>query len=44
MQNYPYTTQWKDGRPIPNHTQNTKDKGSPDPLQRNYVNMLDDVP
>lgn len=44
MQNYPYTTQWKDGKPIPNHTQNVKDKGTLDPLQRISINMNDDVP
>ena len=44
MQNYPYTTQWKDGKPVPNQTQNVKDKGTLDPLQRNTINMNDDVP
>lgn len=44
MKNYSYTTQWKDGKPIPNTTQNTKDKGSPNHLQRNSINMSDDVP
>ena len=43
MQNYPYTTQWKDGKPI-NQSQSTKDKSTPDPLQRNSINMNDDVP
>ena len=32
MQNYPYTTQWKDGKTITNQTQNAKDKSTPDPL------------
>ena len=31
MQNYPYTTQWKDGKPV-NQTQSTKDKSTIDPL------------
>lgn len=44
MKNYLYTTQWKDGKPVPNQTQNLKDKGTPDTLQRNIVNMSDDVP
>ena len=44
MQNYPYTTKWKDDKPIPNQTQNVKDKGTPNPLQRNSINMNDDVP
>ena len=43
MQNYPYTTQWKDGKPV-GQSQNSKDKGTLDPLQRNTVNMNDDVP
>ena len=42
MKNYPYTTQWKDGKP--NQAQNTKDKGTLDPLQRNSINMSDYVP
>ena len=44
MQNYPYTTQWKDGKPNPNPTQGNIGKGTPDPLQRNSVNMNDDIP
>jgi hypothetical protein len=44
MLNYPYTTQWKDGKPIRNHDQGTKEKGTLDPLQRNSVNMKNDVP
>lgn len=44
MQNYPYTTQWKDGKPIIDPAQGTKDKGIVDPLQRNSMNMTDDVP
>ena len=44
MQNYPYTTQWKDGKPIPNPTQGNIGKGTPDPLQRNSINMSDDIP
>ena len=44
VQNYPYTTQWKDGRPITNPTQNDKDKNTLDPLQKSSVNMNDDVP
>lgn len=44
MKNYPYTTQWKDGKPIPNQTQSIKDKGTPDPLQRSSININDDVP
>ena len=44
MKNYPYTTQWKDGKPIPNQTQNVKDKGTPNPLQRSSINMTNDVP
>ena len=44
MQNYPYTTQWKDGKSIPNPTQNRKGKGTPDPLKRITMNMFDDMP
>ena len=44
MKNYPYTTQWKDGKQIPNQNQNVKDKGTPNPLQRSSINMNDDVP
>ena len=43
MQNYPYTTQWKDGKLV-GQSQNTKDKSTQDPLQRNTVNMNDDAP
>lgn len=44
IQNYPYTTQWKDGKPIPNPTQGTKDKGTLDPLERNFLNMMEYMP
>ena len=44
MQNYPYTTQWKYGKPILNPTQGKKDKGTPNPLQRNSINMAEDIP
>ena len=43
MQNYPYTTQWKDGKPV-YQSQSTKDKNTPDPLQINSINMIDDRP
>ena len=32
MKNYPYTTHWKDGKPLPNPTHGNKDKATPDPL------------
>ena len=32
MKNYPYTTQWKEGKPIPNQTQSAKEKSTRDPL------------
>ena len=44
MQNYPYTTQWKDGKLVPNPIHGNMSKGTLDPLQRNFVHMSDDVP
>ena len=44
MQNYPYTTQWKDGKPITNQAQNAKENNTLDPLQRSSINLNDDVP
>ena len=44
MQNYPYNTQWKDGKPIPNPIEENISKGTPNPLQINLVNMNDDIP
>lgn len=44
MQNYPYNTQWKDGRHVlPERKDKPNDK-TPNPLHRNIVNMNDDVP
>lgn len=42
MQNYPYTTQWKDGKPFPNQAQNMNNKVTPDPLSKLSVNLVDD--
>ena len=44
MQNYPYTTQWKDGKPIVPPTKNTSEKNTLDPLQKASINMTDDSP
>ena len=44
VKNYPYTTQWKHGKPIPNPSQGIKDKGTSNPLKINSINMMDDVP
>ena len=44
MQNFPYNTNWKDGKPINETIKNTNDKGTPKPLQRNIVNVVEDVP
>lgn len=47
MQNFPYNTQWKDGKPIlPNNSNNNKnatEKFTPDHLQRNTMNIADDI-
>lgn len=43
MHNYPYATQWKEGKCIPNSSQGPKEKGTQYPLQINLVNMTDNV-
>ena len=44
MQNFPYNSQWKDGKPILPNKQDRPDGRIPNPLQRNFVNVTDDVP
>lgn len=44
MLNYPYNTQWNDGKPIlPERRDKPSDK-TPNPLHKNSVNMIEDVP
>lgn len=42
IQNFPYTTQWKDGKPVVPPAKNTGEKSTADPLQKTSINMADD--
>lgn len=44
MQNCPYTTHWKDGKPIVPSEKNTSEENTHDPLQKASINMIDDYP
>ena len=42
LQNFPYTTTWKDGQPNAPPPKNNNNKVTPNPLSINLVNLIDD--
>ena len=45
LQNFPYNTQWKDGKPIVLAARgNNSDRGVPNPLQKASINVSEDIP
>ena len=43
LQNFPYNIQWKDGKSVNDSAKSTIEKGTPNPLQRNTVNVAEEV-
>lgn len=44
MQDFPYNTQWKHGRPIYDTTKHSNERDPPDPLKRSIMNVVEEVP